>query len=291
MNWRIGVALLALCGIAIGCASKHDNVGGKPHDKVYANVVSLSPSTTEYLLKIGGSVFLAGRTASCDRPDVILAVPIVVPETGPDFERIASVSPDLIIYDKTLYGDDAVAKIKQMGIETLEYSAANVESYADFGYRLAGKLSLETPNESHINNVYRELAKAAANETSKPRVTVLLGKPSDGEYLVMGLEGIHAYILRACGGTPVGAGGNLFQLAKIESLIDWDPQVIYSDENAQAIYGDKRLQGVSAVKNQRVYNMDARTLVRIGGRLDEVIRIIAADLRDMPISPRKEAAK
>ncbi len=291
MSWRIGLALLALLGVGTGCASKQDNVGGKPYDKVYANVVSLSPSTTEYLVALGGSMYLAGRTASCDRPKEILSIPIVVQETGPDLEKIAAVNPDLIVYDKALYGEDAVAKIKEMGIETLEYNATNVDSYADFGYRLAGKLSIETSNETHINNVYRELAKAAANKTTNPRTTVLLGKPADGEYLIMGLEGMHSFLIKACGATPVGAGGSLFQLAKIESLIDWDPQVIYSDGNAQGVYSDPRLQQLTAVKELRVFDMDAKTLVRIGGKLDEVIRIIAADVRDMPISPRKEAAK
>ncbi len=291
MNWRIGLALLALVGVVAGCTSKPGNIGGKPFDKVYANVVSLSPSTTEYLVGMGGSIFLAGRTASCDRPNEILQVPIVVSNQTPDFEAITRVNPDLIIYDKALYGDDAVAKIKQMGFETLEYNVKDVESYADFGYRLAGKLSLETQNELHINAIYRELAAASANKTTNPRVTVLLGSPKDGDYWVMGLEGIHAKIIKACGGTPVGAGGTLFQLAKLESLIDWDPEVVYSDGNAQLVYADPRLQQLSAVKNQRVFDFDAKDIARLGGKLDKVVRTISGDLSKMPVSPPKEAAK
>ncbi len=291
MNWRKALALLLVTSIIVGCASDAAKVSGRKRTKSYATVVSLSPSTTEYLVTDGGATYLAGRTSSCDRPAQLLSVPVVVGVTGPNIAKITEISPDLIIYDKALYGDDAVAKIEQMGFETLEFDPHDIDSYSDFGYKLASKLSLETFNESHQNNVVREMAAASANITTKPRTTVLLGKPEDGNYLVMGLEGIHSYLIKGCGGTPVGAGGKLFQPAKVESLIEWNPEIIYSDANAQAVYNDPRLQQVAAVKNQRVYDFDPKTLVRVGGNLDGIIKIMAADISKMPINPRKVAAK
>lgn len=286
MLWRNGLVLLALTALLAGCRGAGDGVGGKAPEKQYGNVVSLSPSTTEYMTGIGGSIFLAGRTESCDRPNEILKIPIVTDGIHPSAEKIMATKPDLIVYDKTLYSDDEIAKIKALGVETLEYDVRNVDDYMDFGYRLAGKLCIESANETHINEVVRELAKAQANQTSDPKTTVLLGKPSDGDYLVMGLEGMHAYLIKECGGTPVGAAGRVFQIAKIESLIDWNPAVIYSDGNAQEIYKDPRLQSIDAVKNQRVYDLDARTLVRLGGQLEKVIKTFGNDLSRMQINPR-----
>jgi ABC-type Fe3+-hydroxamate transport system substrate-binding protein len=291
MLWRYALVPLALTALMFGCRSADDGIGGKPPTKQYANVVSLSPSTTEFLTGINGSIFLAGRTESCDRPDEILKIPVVTDGIHPNPEKIMAEKPDLIIYDKSLYGDDEIAKIKALGVETMEYDAKNIEEYIDFGYRLAGKLCIETHNENHVNTVIRDLAKAQANQTSKPKTTVLLGKPADGDYLVMGLEGMHAFLIQACGGTPVGAGGRMFQTAKIESLIDWNPAVIYSDGNAQALYDDPRLQSIDAIKNQHVYDVDAKDLVRVGGKLDLLIRTFGNDFAKMQVNPRTEAGQ
>ena len=291
MKLRIVFAVVALAGVVAGCSVDPIGVAERERDKSYATVVSLSPSTTEYLVTVGGSTYLGGRTASCDRPEAILAAPVVMTNTEIDAERIKEIEPDLIVYDKSLFGPDAVAKIDSLGVETLVYDANDADTYADYGYRLGAKLSIESYVSRHVDDVYRELAIANANETANPRVTVLIGNPSDGEYLVMGLEGIHAFIISSCGGKPVGADGRLFQTAKIESLIDWNPQVIYSDANAQAIYADPRLQQVDAVKNQRVYDFDSKTLVRVGGYLNAMIKQFAQDLNKMPINPRTGSAK
>jgi ABC-type Fe3+-hydroxamate transport system substrate-binding protein len=287
MLWRNALVLTALACLLAGCRGADDGIGGKPPTKQYANVVSLSPSTTEYLNGINGSIFLAGRTESCDRPAEVLQIPVVTDGIHPNPEKIMAVKPDLIIYDKSLYSDDEIAKIKSLNVETLEYDVQSIDEYIDFGYRLAGKLCIETNNETHVNNVIRDLAKAQANETNKPRATVLLGNPGEGDYLVMGLEGMHSHLISACGGTPVGAAGTMFQTAKIESLIDWNPAVIYSDGNAQALYDDPRLQSIDAVKNQHVYDVDARTLVRMGGKLDWMIRTFGNDFSKMDINPRR----
>ena len=291
VNLKTALVLTALCSVVVGCSAGPVGVAERKRDKIYDTVVSLSPSTTEYLVTQGGPTYLGGRTASCDRPEAVLHAPIVMSGTTVDEEKIAEIKPDLIMYDKSLFGPDAEAKIEALGIETLVYDATDATTYADFGNRLAAKLSLESANSKHVDNVYRELAAAAANKTTNPRVTVLLGEPAQGEYWVMGLGGIHAFIIKSCGGAPVGADGKLFQAAKIEKLIEWNPQIIYSDANAQAVYRDPRLQQVDAVKNQRVYDFDAKTLVRVGGYLDAMIKQFAQDLNKMPINPRKDAGQ
>jgi iron complex transport system substrate-binding protein len=289
MNWKSAALAALLLFPLVGCQRDSAvGVGGKKRDKAYATVVSLSPSTTDYLVTAGGGIYLGGRTASCDQPQ-LQKVPIVVSGTmAPDYEMILSLEPDLVIYDKTLYSDDEIAKIKELGVDTIEYDVRTVDDYADFGYRLASKLALETFTSEHIDRVYQELETARARSTTKPRTTVLLG-PSEGGYLVMGVEGIHGNLIRECGGTPVGAAGRLFQIAKIESLIEWDPEVIYSDMRADEVYADPRLQALSAVKDQRVYNVEERIFIRVGGRLDGIIQNLSRDLSEMPVNPREGA--
>jgi ABC-type Fe3+-hydroxamate transport system substrate-binding protein len=221
---------------------------------------------------------------------MVAQTPIVVANTTPDYEKILSLEPDLIIFDGTLYGPDEITKIEELGIETLKYEPTTIDDYKEFGYRLASKIGLETPVANQLDRVDHEVSAARANSTTSPKATILLG-PESGGYLVMGVEGFHASILKTCGAEPVGAAGKLFQIAKIESLIDWNPEVIYSDGHAQDIYADPRLQQIAAVKNQRVFDYHPKELVRIGGKLEQMLRQFSRDMAEMPINPRERSGQ
>jgi ABC-type Fe3+-hydroxamate transport system substrate-binding protein len=70
-----------------------------------------------------------------------------------------------------------------------------------------------------------------------------------------------------------------------------DPGVIYSDGNAQSIYADPRLQSVSAVKNMRVYDVDAKTIVRVGDQLKALVERFDDDLHRLPVNRPQVAAR
>ncbi|HXH62019.1 MAG TPA: helical backbone metal receptor [Fimbriimonadaceae bacterium] len=282
MNWRALLASVLLLAIVGGCNQSDVGYGGKKRPKGYANVVSLSPSTTEYVIGLGSGNLLVGRTAASDRPPQIKTVPIVVVDQRPDPEKILAQNPDLIVYDKALYSDDEIAKIKALGIETMEYDPRTVEDYADFGYRLAAKLADETTFAEHIDAVYREVADARATPTTDPKTTILLGD-GNGNYLVMGVDGFHANLFKICGGVPVGVPGPRFAPINIEKLIDLNPEVVYAgDEEALKILKDPRLQGIKAVKEHHVYPYDERTLLRMSMALNKIIKDFSHDIATLP---------
>ena len=290
MNWRTALALCVVISAALGCNGGGVGVAKSKRPKLYTNVVSLSPSTTEYLAKIGGGSFLVGRTSACDRPPQILTAPVVVEGTKPDYEKMVGLKPELVIYDRSLYGDDEIAKLKQYGFETLAYDPTTIADYADFGYRLGSLLGVESYTNAYIDHVYNAVAVAQAVPTKKPRVTILLGDGKQG-YLILGKDGFHAHIIQDCGGTPVGAEGKRWEPVNIEKLIDMDPEIIYSDQNVDAVYADPRLQSIAAVKNHRVLEAEKRTIVRIGGDLEEIVKRFDRDFHSMPVNMPKSGTK
>lgn len=293
MNWRIALplALFVALLVAVGCGAPSSGVREGKKPKQYANIISLSPSTTEFLTDMGGGLFLVGRSASCDRPEEMQNVEVVVSDTKPNYERIAELKPDLIMYDKSLYSDDDIAKLKELGFELLELDATSVDKYADFGYSLGARMSIEMTTSRYLDKVYQALAAAVVKQTTNPRATVLLGDGSMGNYLVMGSESIYAELYTQCRATPVGVEGTKFQEVNIERLIDMDPEVIFSDGNAKAIYADPRLQSISAVKNQHVYDYNAKDLVRFGAKLNTLIEKMSDTVFRMPKNPPSGGAQ
>lgn len=289
MNWRIALPLLAL--LAFGCGAPSSGVADPKKPKVYSSVVSLSPSTSEFIATLGAGAYLVGRTASCDRPEEMQNVEIVVSETKPNYERIAELKPSLIVYDKALYSDDDVAKLEQLGFETLAVDMTSIDGYARFGYEIGAKLSFEMTVSRYLDKVYQSVAAAVVRQTTNPRATLLLGDGKVGNYLIMGKDGLYGEIFTQCRTQPVGVDGKMFAEVNIEKLIDMDPEVIYSDGNAQAIYADPRLQSISAVKNQHVYDYDAKDIVRIGARLNTIIDDISDGVFELRKNPPVRAAQ
>lgn len=283
MNWRRALPFVAVALFLVGCLGPRTGVKNAQNPKAYASIVSLSPSTTEILVSIGGAQYLVGRTANCDRPEGISEVEVVA-NVKPNYEAIARIDPDLIIYDTMLYSEDDIAKIEELGFETLAYDSNTIEDYADFEYRLASKISQEIMMSGFIDKIYSEVAAAKTNETGNPRTTIMLGSGGIGDYLVMGDSGIHSALIEAAGGNVVGVEGRLFQQMSIEKLIDVDPEVIFADgpESALEILTDPRLQGITAVKERHVYEVEARTLVRIGAKMDVLIKAMNTYLTAKP---------
>ena len=61
-------------------------------------------------------------------------------------------------------------------------------------------------------------------------------------------------------------------------------KLLFSDGSGLEILSDPRLQGLTAVKEGRVYDVDARTLIRIGGKLDSLVRGIHGALMSRPVA-------
>ncbi len=279
MRLRLVVSALLVALTLWGCGAPRAGEHIIKKKKGYGSVVSLSPSTTMLVAEVGGSAFLSGRTESCDTPSYVKFLKVVVKGTKPDYEAIVSLRPDLIVYDRALYSDDEIAKIKELGVETMEYDPHTLDDYNDFVYKVGSKLAIEMAASRYLDKIATALTLSLSAAKDHPKVTILLGTREEG-YYIMGTGGFHAEVLRLCGGTPVGVDGDRFAPANIERLIEMDPEVIYSDGNSAEIYSDPRLQNVLAVQKFHVYDSDPKYLTRMSSKIDTYFQRISRDLRE-----------
>lgn len=281
-------ALAALFSLLLAGCDSAPMSGGRivKKPKAYGSVVSLSPSTTMFIADNGGSSFLSGRTESCDLPAFVSSLKVVVKGTKPDYEAIMALEPDLIVYDKALYSDDEIAKIKGLNVETMEYNPRSLEDYADFVYRCGSKLGIESQTADYVDRVLNAEIAARSYKTSNPKVAIVIGDPDTG-YMIAGKGTFAAELIRVSGGNVVGPEGDRFEAVNFERLVEINPDIIYFGKNVDAIYGDKRLQSISAIKEERVLEMDERQLVRMSSRIDDTIARFSKDMRELTKNKRK----
>jgi iron complex transport system substrate-binding protein len=122
-----------------------------------------------------------------------------------------------------------------------------------------------------------EVVEKAAKKSKKPRVAYLLwGDP----LIVAGNQTFMDDLIRLSGGENVFSNA-LIQYPEIsfESLIEMNPEILingdHSKINKSALEKDLKWMQISAVKNNRVYTIDADTVSRPGPRIVDALELFS----------------
>ncbi len=130
-------------------------------------------STTEVVARFASGEMLKGRTAACDYPPPVRQVPVVA-SVKPEYEKIAKMQPDLVLYDALLYSESDVAKIKGTG-DTFAFTANTLDGFLDELAELGGLLLQETSVSNYIDKIVDERTMSQSDPTGrKPKVVFLL---------------------------------------------------------------------------------------------------------------------
>jgi iron complex transport system substrate-binding protein len=278
--------LLLFLGLLLaGCQPKITSVGGKTYSPPQY-VVSLSPSTTEILATNGNNGQLRGRTQYCNYPSYITTSPEikVYGAVKPDYEKITGDKPSLIVYEKALYSDAEVAKLKSLGIQVFEFHSKTIDEYItqlkEFGDVLGSALTMS----SYVDKINSErrlaITRAPANH---PKIAAVSGS------MINGTKTFLSEVIRTAGGEPAGPDADRFVQMNPEALIQSNPDIIFltvdiapfaqdkpkqtkiSLEAVNKFLADARYKGIKAVKTRAVFPVDADVMLRQGTRVDALI--------------------
>ncbi len=276
---RLLLWLLPILVLVAGC-QQNDLVGGKPREKFYRSAISLSPNTTEIIVSYFAGVRLQGRTASCDYPEQVKQFPVVA-NVKPDFEQIAKIRPDVIVYDASLYNATDIEKLKQLGIDLIEFNANTVDEYCDWMVRLASQLAAETEISEYVDKVKAARSANLAVGGPKRKVMVVLSG-STGEYMAAGLGTIQADFIRACGYEPIGPDSEKFETVNVEQIIQDSPDVVVVAGDPSRMIADPRLSSLPVIKNNRVVEFaDQKLILRAGTRVDTCISTLRPSIEGL----------
>jgi iron complex transport system substrate-binding protein len=274
---RLALPLLVLSfSLALsGCAEKP--MVFTPRPKVYQRIVSLSPSTTEIVASDGDANTLKGRTAADNFPGaLVLQVPIVA-QVKPDYEKIQSLKPQLIVYDKSLYSDQDVEKLKAAKADMFAIDAKTVDDFVKQLYELGSMLGFETRFNDYIERILQEQAAAkSASFPTKPKVAIIMPSP-DGNDMICGTKGFLGDVVNIAGGELVGPATDNFGTLNAESFVALNPDVIIvggskiDSSGPGLIMKDPRFKTIAAVKGNFVRALDQDVLYRRGQRVDMLI--------------------
>lgn len=273
-------------------------------DRGPRRIVSLAPSITEVVWALGLGKRLVGRTPYCHYPPEVEAVPAVGAVTDPNYEKIRSLSPDLVLI--TANSGLVAAGLERLGLkclavphDRLEDVFAAIERVGQACARPATARHLAEAIRSDLERLRRE---AAQRVHTPQRVLVVLGDlpvPPRGVWAA-GPGSFLDELVRLAG--HVNAGRDALNVSHGEiplaRLLAVDPDVILefrskvSDEQRRALYGSWAEVGrLRAIEGQRVRCVGSPEWLSAGPRiaiaLQRFISVLAEfdDLSPVPDRP------
>lgn len=259
-----------------------------PHSQT--RIVSLVPAVTEMLFAIGAGADVVG-VSSYDRfPPEAMTRPKVGALVDPDFERILSLRPDLVV----VYGTqtDLIARLNRARIASLRYELAGLAEVTatirQIGDRL-GRAPEATALAARIDRDLADIKRSVAGKP-KPKTVLIFGREPGslrGIYASGGVGFMHD-MLEAAGGTDIFSDVKRQNLqATTEMLLTRAPEVILEvhpgDPWPQARIDEERrvwntLASVPAVRAGRIYELVDDRLSIPGPRIADAVRILAGAL-------------
>ncbi|PGL71985.1 ABC transporter substrate-binding protein [Bacillus sp. AFS055030] len=251
-------------------------------------IVSLIPSNTEILFSIGDGKNVVGVTDFDNYPKEVKSIDKVGGSNADmtyNVEKIISLKPDLVLAHESSLGisADGIEQIKQAGINVFVVkNAATINDVYDTIQQvglITGKTEQSKKVVTDMKTKLDEISKKTAKANSNPKVWLEISGPPEiytagkGTFLDEMISIVHA--------KNIAESEKGWVLYSEESAIKANPDVIlttygdYAPNLEKTIMNRKNWKTVNAIKNKRVYDINADTTSRPGPRLAEGVEAIA----------------
>ena len=244
-------------------------------------VVSLSAGHTETLYAIGAGDQVVAVDLTSDCPQATAKLP-KENAFSPSVETIASVNPDLVI----IFFDPGDLQSSLQGVDIPVLNLAAPDSVEGV-YDQMALLGKATGHSEEAERLAGDMKKAVEEVRSRlkdgPEAPTVFHEV-DNKYFSAGPGSFIGDLYDILGAENIaGATGEAFPQMSAEAIIKADPDVIIladedAGETADTVKARPGWGSISAVKNDRIYVIDADTVSRPGPRLVEALRALAGYL-------------
>jgi iron complex transport system substrate-binding protein len=260
-------------------------IKGVPH-----RIISLAPSNTEMVYALGLQDNLIGVTTYCDYPPEVKDKPRVADFSKVDIEKIVSLQPDLVLAGN-IHKDDTIPALEKLSVPVLGINPETLDQiFADL--KLMGKFTGKEQQAGDLVAALDKRIKAVSAQTaalppsSRPRVFFVTWHDP---LWTTGKNTLVSDLITAAGGDNVAADISGHGQIDLETVIQRNPQIILvmssmgvQNTSYEFIKSEARFQSTDALKNSRVYEVDAdifgRTTPRAVDGLETLAKLIHPEI-------------
>jgi len=278
----VTVFLMFSCVTLSWARTVTDEIGRRVHlIETPQKIVSLAPGITETLYALGLENKIVGVTTFCDWPAAALAKPKIGGFTNPSIEKIVSLKPDLILATADGNRKETVQQLERLGLPVYVTNPTDTRSVLKSILHIGEITNREKDAGILVQNLQKKLDNITAQirRKKKPRVFFQLGL----EPIVTAGRGtlINEIIERAGGVNVAGRDVANYPRYSAEGIIGAAPDIIVfapmvNDKTFVTVKRFwKKFGKVPAVKNNKIYPIDANLINRASPRIFDAVEIMA----------------
>ena len=252
-----------------------ENVVAEEKPVIPTRIVSLGASATEILFAVGAGEQVVARTDFCNFPPEASEIPSIGGFDGKTFslESIISYKPDFVVLFKVMH-DHLIEPLEKYGISYYVSDANTIEDVLKEITEI-GKI---TGHEENALALVEEI-QSSINNLSFISNKSVYWKVWNAPYMTIGSTSFINELISKAGGKNIFADvEQSYPAVNEESIIARNPDVIFipsdSPVTAEDVKNRAGWKDISAVKNNRIFKIDADITSRSGPRIKEAILLI-----------------
>jgi len=270
------VALLALLLIACEPASEERS----PTPESAPRVVTLAPHLAELVFAVGAGDRLVGVSAYTDYPEAAAALPVVGDAFGIDQERLAALSPDVILAWDSGTPTATVDSLRAQGHRVEVISTRGLDDI-ESALRAIGRLVAGSESDRIADDYRATLDEFRKTYADRSRMSVFYQVSERPLYTVNG-EHYISELLGICGGDNVFADLRvLAPSVDVEAVVARDPAVLVTSGNVSRLSAWDRFDDMQAVVNDARVALPSDEAGRPGPRVTVALRAACDALDDI----------
>ena len=252
-----------------------ENIVTEENPVIPTRIVSLGASATEILFAVGAGNQVVARTDFCNFPAEASEIPSIGGFDGKTFslESIISYKPDFVVLFKVMH-DHLIEPLEKYGISYYVSDANTIEDVLKEITEI-GKI---TGHEENALALVEEIQSSINNLSLISNKTVYWEVWNSPYMTIGGTSFINELITKAGGKNIFADVEQAYPSVNEESIIARNPDVIFipsdSPVTAEDVKNRAGWQDISAVKNNRIFKIDADITSRSGPRIKEAILLI-----------------
>jgi len=308
---RLFATLVFLCIALSACAKPGGNSGmDRPSNAVptrfvtddlgrritvptkISRVVSLAPSVTESVFAVGAGDRLVGDTTYCNYPEEAKAIQKVGDTLNPNLETIVALKPDVVFVSGASQLETFTNTLDRNSIAVYVMNPMGLDAMIRNLWQLGIIFGTEVESEKLVRELKDRERKVTdtletfprddeqpANYDKRVGTVRVFVQISNEPLFTIGKDAFLNDLIRSAGGRSVteNVPSSFPKLSK-ETALALQPEAIILSDSADNQEPNEVFKDSPAVKNGRVYKINADILSRPGPRLVDALEQIAKDL-------------
>jgi len=286
---RVGRGIAAALTVLVAC------IVAAQRREPALRIVSTLPTATEMLFALGLGDRVVGVSEFCRYPPQVASLPRVGSTLHPDFERVATVRPDLVVIaDRNV---DFAGRLEAAQIPFVTIPTTTLADVSVAAMRIGAAAGIESHARMVVAGIEKRLQDIRGRSAAgpRPKVLLILGR-APGTLTGIVAAGVGSYLndlIEIAGGTNVVSGVSAlpYPQLSLESILRLDPDVIVDTIDMGATEADRqrqhlesrelwqRYRTLTAVRTGRVRAAETDALFIPGPRVVDVAEWLAEAVR------------